>query len=57
MNARNDVVITTTAGAFKADAKNVELKAKMNAKMNSSVATEVSSSLNTTIKGMLVKIN
>ena len=57
MNARKDVVVTTTTGAFKVDAKDVELKAKMSAKVNSSMATEVSSSLNTTVKGLLVKIN
>ncbi|MCR5568437.1 MAG: type VI secretion system tip protein VgrG [Paludibacteraceae bacterium] len=44
-------------GDIKTEGMNIETNAKANVKICSSVATEVSSSLNTTIKGVLVKIN
>lgn len=57
MTSKKDIQMSTSAGELKMEARNVELKAKVNAKLNSSISTEVTSSLNTTIKGTLVKIN
>lgn len=57
MSAKKNIQMSTSTGDLKMEAKNIELKAKINAKVNSSLATEVSASVNTTIKGALVKIN
>ncbi|MFA6778251.1 MAG: type VI secretion system tip protein VgrG [Paludibacteraceae bacterium] len=57
LNAQKNISVSTKAGAVKVEGKDVDVKAKMNAKFSSSLSTEISSSLNMTVKGILVKIN